>query len=51
MLASGMIKFKMDGKDTFTFQTDGWVRSITSEASSDTMGQKSTVKSTVRLKQ
>ena len=51
VLASGMLKFKMDGKETYTFQADGWVGSITSEAISDTMGQKTTVKSTVRLKQ
>lgn len=51
VLASGMLKFKMDGKETYTFQADGWVSSITSEANSDTMGQKTTVKSTVRLKQ
>jgi len=51
VLASGMLKFKMDGKETYTFQADGWMKSITSEAISDTMGQKTTVKSTVRLKQ
>ena len=51
VLASGMLKFKMDGKETYTFQADGWVSSITSEANSDTMGQKTAVKTTVRLKQ
>lgn len=51
VLASGMLKFKMDGKETYTFQADGWVSSITSEADSDTMGQKTAVKTTVRLKQ
>lgn len=51
VLASGMLKFKMDVKDVYTLQADGWVGSITSEAISDTMGQKTTVKSTVRLKQ
>lgn len=51
VLASGMLKFKMDGKETYTFQADGWVGSITSEANSDTMGQKTAVKTTVRLKQ
>lgn len=51
VLASGMLKFKMDGKETYTFQADGWVGSITSEADSDTMGQKTAVKTTVRLKQ
>ena len=51
VLASGMLKFKMDGKETYTFQADGWVNSITSEADSDTMGQKMTVKTTVRIKQ
>lgn len=48
---SGMLKFKMDVKDVYTLQADGWMKSITSEAISDTMGQKTTVKSTVRLKQ
>ena len=47
---SGMLKFKMDVKDVYTLQADGWMKSITSEAISDTMGQKTTVKSTVRLK-
>ena len=51
VLASGLLNFKMDGKDVYTLQADGWVSSITSEAISDTMGQKTTVKSTVRLKQ
>ncbi len=51
VLASGMLKFKMDGKETYTFQADGWVSSITSEAISDTMGQKTAVKTIVRLKQ
>ena len=51
LISSGMLKFKMDVKDVYTLQADGWMKSITSEAISDTMGQKTTVKSTVRLKQ
>ena len=51
VISSGMLKFKMDVKDVYTLQADGWMKSITSEAISDTMGQKTTVKSTVRLKQ
>ena len=51
VLSSGMMKFKMDVKDVYTFQADGWVSGVTSEASNDTMGQKTTVKSTVRIKQ
>ena len=51
LISSGMMKFKMDVKDVYTLQADGWMKSITSEAISDTMGQKTTVKSTVRLKQ
>ena len=50
VISSGMMKFKMDVKDVYTLQADGWMKSITSEAISDTMGQKTTVKSTVRLK-
>lgn len=50
LISSGMMKFKMDVKDVYTLQADGWMKSITSEAISDTMGQKTTVKSTVRLK-
>lgn len=48
---SGMLKFKMDVKDVYNFQADGWASSITSEANSDMMGQKTTIKTTVRLKQ
>ena len=51
VISSGMMKFNMDIKDVYTMQADGWVKNITSEAISDTMGQKTTVKSTVRLKQ
>ena len=51
VLSTGMMKFKMDVKDVYTFQADGWVSGVTSEASNDTMGQKTTVKSTVRIKQ
>lgn len=48
---SGMLKFKMDVKDVYNFQADGWASGITSEAISDMMGQKTTIKTTVRLKQ
>jgi len=48
---SGMLKFKMDVKDVYNFQADGWASGITSEANSDMMGQKTTIKTTVRLKQ
>ena len=51
IISSGMMKFKIDAKDVYTFQTDGWVSGITSEMNSDTMGQKSTIKSTIRIKQ
>ncbi|MBR1500301.1 MAG: hypothetical protein IJ615_11895 [Bacteroidaceae bacterium] len=51
VLSTGMMKFKMDVKDVYTFQADGWVSGVTSEANNDTMGQKTTVKSTVRIKQ
>ena len=48
---SGMLKFKMDVKDVYNFQADGWASGITSEAISDMIGQKTTIKTTVRLKQ
>ena len=51
LISSGMMKFKMDVKDVYTLQADGWMKSITSEAISDMMGQKTTIKTTVRLKQ
>ena len=51
LISSGMLKFKMDVKDVYNFQADGWASSITSEANSDMMGQKTTIKTTVRLKQ
>ena len=51
VLSTGMMKFKMDVKDVYNFQADGWASSITSEANSDMMGQKTTIKTTVRLKQ
>ncbi len=51
LISSGMLKFKMDVKDVYNFQADGWASGITSEANSDMMGQKTTIKTTVRLKQ
>lgn len=51
LISSGMVKFNMDIKDVYTLQADGWMKSITSETNSETMGQKTTVKSIVRIKQ
>ena len=51
VVSSGMLKVKIDASEVYTFQADGWASGITSEMSSDTMGQKSTVKSVVRIKQ
>lgn len=51
VLNSGMLKMKMDVNDVYTLQADGWMESITSEANTDTMGTRTTVKSVVRLKQ
>ena len=51
LISSGMLKFKMDVKDVYNFQADGWASGITSEAISDMIGQKTTIKTTVRLKQ
>ncbi len=50
IMESGVLKFRMDVKDVYTMQADGWVKEITSEMNSDTMGQKAKVSSTIRLK-
>lgn len=51
VISSGMMKLKIDVKDVYSLQDDGWMKSIVSEVNSDTMGQKTTVNSVVRLKQ
>ena len=51
IISTGMLKLKIDEKDVYTLQADGWVSGITSNTICDTMGQKTTVSSVVRLKQ
>ena len=50
VMATGMLKIDMTQKDTYEFQADGWPKSIVTENTTDTMGQKMTTKSTVTLK-
>ena len=51
IISTGMLKLKIDEKDVYTLQADGWVSGITSNTICDTMGQKTTVSGVVRLKQ
>jgi hypothetical protein len=50
VIDSGMLKF--DSKDTSTYelQADGWVKSIKSESTIDTMGQQTKITSSTTLK-
>jgi len=49
-LNSGMVKFEANEKAVYTLDTDGWVKSIKADVSSETMGMKTTVNSTITLK-
>lgn len=51
VLSSGMLKMEMTENSTYTLNPDGWVKSIATELNSDTMGAKSSAKTTVRLKE
>jgi hypothetical protein len=51
VLGSGMIKMEIKDNSTFTLNSDKWVKSITSEVNSETIGVKTSVKTTVRLKE
>ena len=50
ILNSGMVKFEANEKAVYTLDTDGWVKSIKADVSSETMGMKTTVNSTITLK-
>ena len=50
VMATGILKIDMKQKDTYELQADGWLKSITTEATTETMGQKIEVKSTTTLK-
>lgn len=51
ILGSGMIKMEIKDNSTFILNSDKWVKSITSEVNSETIGVKTSVKITVRLKE
>ena len=51
ILGSGMIKMEIKDNSTFILNSDKWVKSITSEVNSETIGVKTSVKTTVRLKE
>ena len=50
VMASGVLKINMEQKDTFELHNDGWVKSITTENVTETMGQKIITTSTTNLK-
>lgn len=50
MVQNGMLKINAKDNATYTIGADGWVDSITAETYTDSMGQKTTVTSKVRLK-
>ena len=50
VMASGVLKINMEQKDTFELHNDGWVKSITTENVTETMGQKIITNSTTNLK-
>ena len=50
VMATGLLKIDMTQKDTYELQADGWVKSITSESTTETMGQKIVTNSTITLK-
>ena len=50
ILSSGMLKIDMKQKDTYELQADGWIKSMTTEATTETMGQKIEVKGTLTIK-
>ena len=50
IMTTGLLKIDMTQKDTYELQADGWVKSITSESTMETMGQKIVTNSTITLK-
>ena len=50
MVKSGMLKLSASDNATYTLRPDGWVDSITSETVTESMGQKTTITSKIKLK-
>lgn len=50
VMATGMLKMNHQEKATYELQDDGWVKSITTDATTETMGQQVVTKATVTLK-
>ena len=50
VMATGILKIDMSQKDTYEFQADGWPKSIATENTTETMGQKIITKTNVTLK-
>ena len=50
ILSSGILMIDMKQKDTYDLQADGWIKSMTTEATTETMGQKIEVKGTLTMK-
>ena len=50
IMATGLLKIDMTQKDTYELQADGWIKSMTTEATTETMGQKIEVKGTLTMK-
>ena len=50
VMEAGLLKIDMTQKDTYELQDDGWPKSIVTESTTETMGQKITTKGTVTLK-
>lgn len=50
LLEGGMLKIEMKEKATYELDDDGWVKSLKTEASTDSMGQSVTTVTTVRVK-
>lgn len=50
VMSMGVLKIDMKQKDTYDLQADGWIKSMTTEATTETMGQKIEVKGTLTMK-
>ena len=50
IIATGILKIDMTQKDTYELQADGWLKSVASESTTETMGQKIVTNSTITLK-
>jgi hypothetical protein len=49
-MASGMVKIDMKETASYDLDADGWLKSINSESTMDSMGQQTNIKATVTLK-